>query len=149
MRTKGKLPKEYSPFQELIICSNRFTDGVVPLEVNKNVVLLVGQGDHPSIWLSVPRPSKSDEQVHIVKNNQALHGEFVITFLKDTTVVSLGKTVLLRAEKLSDQKAEVTEMDFRPIGLNIYGDKNGLYVGTNLLAGNTFVNVHTMIAIGD
>ena len=66
----------------------------------------------------------------------------MITFPKDTTVVSFGKTVLLRVEKLSDQKAEVIEMDFRPIGLNIYGDKNGLHVGTNLLAGNTFERSH-------
>lgn len=149
MKTESKLPKEYSPFQELVVCSNESINGVILLEVNKSIALLVGQGDHPSVWLSVPRADKSGEQVHIVRNNQTLHEGFAVVLPKNATVVLFGATVLLHVEKLSDQRAEVIELDFRPIGLSIYGDKNGLYVGTNLLADNTFTNVHTMIAIRD
>lgn len=149
MKTESKLPEEYSPFQELVVCSNEFINGVILLEVDKSIVLLVGQGAHPSVWLSIPRANKNGEQVHIVRNNQTLHEAFAVALPKNATVVSFGTTVLLHVEKLSDQKAEVIELDFRPIGLSIYGDKNGLYVGTNLLADNTFNNVHTMIAIGD
>ncbi len=146
---KSQLPREYSPFEELDICSNSFINGVIPLEVHGNIVFLVGQGEHPAVWVSAPASAMGDEWMFVVENNQALYKEAVVEFPENATVVLVADTILLYTERLSEQKAEVTSLDLRPLGLNVYGDRNGLNVGGQRLIGNTFRNVHTMVGIGD
>ena len=148
MKSEEKLPKEYKSFKELIICSNKFVNGKIPLKVDNNIVFLIGKGHHPVIWITVQKTSASKERTYIVSNNESLHKDISINFSNNTTVISYLTKIILKVVKLTDEKAEIVEMDLRHIGLNIYGDKNGLHTGGNILKGNIFENLYTMIQIG-
>lgn len=146
---KTQLPPEYIPYVELKICNNMFINGQVPIEVNKKSILLVGKGEHPVVWLFTFTSPKSKVLIHLVENNKPLRKEIEVLIPKNETIVSFNNIILLHVQKCSEDIAEIIDMDLRPMGINIHGDNNGLFVGTNQLVNNTFTNVNTMIAIGE
>jgi hypothetical protein len=149
MTKNSKIPNDYKPFPELIICSNSFVNGKIPIEVSGNIPFLVGNGKFPIIWLFGPVSKYEIKWQEIVSNNQALDKRITITFSeKDQIVnVSFGSIILIQVKKISDDKADIINLDLRPLGLNIYGDSNGLNVGTNSFSNNSFSNVNTMLAL--
>ena len=148
--TTTELPQQFKPFQELIVCSNKFIDGTVIIEAHKTPALLVGQGKYPSVWLLALMTDERKGWAYIVKDNDASLDSVIVAHPDDaTTVIFVNKSMVLVARKESDQKAEITQVDLRPIGLNIYGNREGLNVGTNLLRSNTFAGVYAMIGVGD
>jgi hypothetical protein len=141
-------PSDYTPYQELTICSNKFINGKVPIEVKKSVVLLVGKGEHPLVWINTFTSPNSTVLIHLVEKNQPIRKEIHVLLPNNETIVSFENTILLQVKQVTEDNAEIVEMDLRPIGLDIHGDNSGLYVGTNQLVNNTFTNVPTMIGIG-
>lgn len=146
----SKLPKEYIAFEELEICSNQFINGKVPIEVHKNAILLIGRGKQPLIWLSGLVAKEGKKFQEIVDKNHSLNKsvDVKVSPENNSTVVKVGDITIVEATKVLEQKAIVLKMDLRPVGLDIYGDANGLCVATNKLIGNIFTNVHTMVGIG-
>jgi len=144
-----KFPPEFTPYKELIVCSNKFIDGQVPIEVNNYNILLVGKGEHPLVWISTFTSPKSKLLIHLVDKNQSIQQGFEVILPKNETIITFNKIILLHVRQNSEENAEIIEIDFRPIGLVIHGDNNGLFVGTNQLVNNIFSNSHTMIAIGE
>lgn len=145
-----ELPNEYLPFDELEICSNRFIKGIVPIEVHKHAIILVGRGEQPLIWISglVSKEGKEYQQV-VEKNNSLSKAVDVgISAENNSTTVKVGDIIIVQAKKTSEEKAVVSKMDLRPLGLNIYGDAGELCVGESKFIGNIFSNVHTMVGIG-
>jgi hypothetical protein len=147
-------PKDYIPFEELILCSNNFVNGLMPIVVDGNIPLLIGKGELPLVWLATPLQFRLRWK-YIVVGNKSLSThikviiskedkEIIVIFVKENN----KETILLKVKKESDGKAIVTEIDLRPLGLNIHGNNVQLFVGTNTLSKNTFQNVRTMIAIG-
>jgi hypothetical protein len=55
--------------------------------------------------------------------------------------------LILQAFKKSEDEATVTHIDMAPLGLTIRADLNSLTVGTNVLSGNTFSDVETMVNV--
>jgi len=143
------LPENYTPYNELIICNNILINVIVPIELNKRIPLLIGKGDIPLVWLSIPATKDASSWQEIVIKNESLNKKIaVITSEKDKSVIiKAGKHIFIHVKKISDEKAEVIGLDLRPLGLNIYGDTKGLYIATYSLSKNTFNNVHTMIGI--
>ena len=157
MENKNDIPKEYIPFEELIICSNTMINGKVPFEVNKRIPLLIGKAIFPLIWLNVPRNVELNTWEEIIKENNVVNKRQFRNFLievekrdADNSVVTrrVEKTIV-HVRKESDIKANVIALDLRPLGLNIFGNEDGLYVGGQNFVRNTFKNVQTMIAIGN
>ena len=147
-------PKDYIPFKELILCSNKFVNGLIPIEVDGNMPLLVGKGELPLVWLATPLKFRLKWK-YIVVENQSLSSHIKVKISKEDSEIYVifvkennEETNLLKVKKESDDKAIVTEIDFRPLGLNIHGNDVQLFVGTNTLSNNIFQNVRTMIAIG-
>lgn len=146
----SKLPKDYLPFEELEICSNQLINGKIPIEVHKNAILLIGRGKQPAIWLSGLVTNEGKQFQEIVEKNHSLNKsvDVKVSPENNSTIVKVGEITIIEATKVLEQKAIVSKMDLRPLGLNIYGDSNGLLVATNKLIGNIFTNVHTMVGIG-
>jgi hypothetical protein len=149
MNNISKLPDDYKPFVELIICTNKFLNGVIPINIAGNIPFLVGNGDYPIIWLFGPISKYDNKWREIVSRNQALDKRIRITFSeKDKlTNISFESIILIQVKKVSHWKADVINLELRPLGLNIYGNSNGLNVGTNSIANNLFSNVHTMLSL--
>lgn len=147
-------PKDYIPFKELILCSNKFIDGLIPISVDGNIPLLIGKGDLPLIWLAT-QVKVGLKWKYIVVENVSLsrHIEIIISKQNRTVFIDFKKDNerrirILNVTQESDDKAVVNELDLRPIGLNIHGNDKEMLIGTNTLSKNTFQNVRTMIAIG-
>ena len=143
------LPKDYNPFPKLIICGNTLINVKIPFEVEGQIPLLIGNNETPKIWLSVPEPPPAKKWHQIVRTNRALHKDARVIGV-DTAEISvwvINKKVL-SLTKREDGVPEVTELDLRPLGLNIFGDTTKLMIGTNKLINNTFKNVRVMIGVG-
>jgi len=147
---KIKLPEDYKPFEQLVICSNSFINGYIPINISGHIPFLVGKGEYPEIWLSMPSSKDGTTWKEVVINNQPVDKNLSIIFSeKDKLInISIGSAILIQVKKTSDERAEIISIDLRPLGLNIYGDINGLYVATNLFQNNSFANAHTMMALG-
>lgn len=146
-----ELPKEYLPFEEIEICSNRFINGKILIEVHNHAIILIGKGPQPVIWLSGLISKEGKQLQEIVNKNCSLNKsvDVIISEKNNSTIVKVGDLILLEAAKASESKAIVPKMDLRPIGLNIFGDTKELHVGTNRLINSTFMNTHTMVGIGN
>jgi hypothetical protein len=153
---KNKLPNNYIPYQELVICSNSLINGKVPIEIEGHIPFLVGKGEIPQIWLFAPGPKGmwvdlivSNKRIEI---NSKTFKQFLLTIEESVEGkridVSMWKTNILSVVQETDEKAVVTSLDLRPFNLLIYGGSDGLHIGSQLLRGNTMKNVNTMIGIG-
>lgn len=153
---KTKLPSNYIPFEELVICTNTLINGKVPIEIEGNIPFIVGKGDIPQIWLSVPGPKGAWIDLIVLNKRVEIKSKTFKQFLltieesaKDKRIdVSMWKTNILSIVQETEQRAVVTNLDLRPFNLLIFGGNEGLHIGGQLLRGNTMSNVHTMIGIG-
>ncbi len=148
MNQRIHLPKEYKPFDHLILCSNILINVQIPFEVGGNVPLLIGRNELPQVWLNAPSQKPRLEWIPIVRQNRSLHKQVKIIKDGNELFVKINTIDVLRVLKISANSANVVQLDLRPIGLNIYGDESHLVVGTNQLASNTFQNAYVMIGIG-
>ena len=144
----GSFPLEYKPLQTLTICSNVLSGGGVPFEMRGVVPLLIGKGTAgPVVWLSVPKDAQGSEWLDIVVANKATFNRLDLLTASNTVSVLFQGGPLLSVIG-SDDAAEVTELDLRPVGLNIHGSRNGLMVGNINMASNHFAGASTMMSLG-
>jgi hypothetical protein len=144
------LPKDYKPFPKLIICGNTLINVQIPFEIDGETPLLIGDNGAPKIWLSAPASPPAKMWHQIVRTNRSLHEAVkVIGAGTQEISVTVSNRTILNLSKRPDGISEVTELDLRPIGLNIFGNINKLMVGTNQLVNNTFQNVRIMVGIGE
>ena len=150
MNKNIELPNNYKPFPKMILCGNTLIDVKIPFEVEGGVPLLIGSNDEPQIWLNA-RPPKRDMQWYpIVRKNRSLHESAKIKGLGTEIIsVEIQEKTVIRLEQKQPDTIEVVDLDLRPLGLNIYGDKSKLMVGSSQLISNTFNNVYVMIGIGE
>ncbi len=162
MPEEFSLPEDYTPFEELIICSNNFK-GIIPINVGGHFPFLVGKGVLPLVWISVP--IKKDEWIYIVERNTSLSNIINVKLSKESHKVTVSlkderiimqkpkewkiplSKIIIEIIKERESKAIITQLDLRSTGFNIYGDKDKLYFGTNEFANNTFSS-KVMMAIG-
>jgi len=149
-KDRPTLPEGYIPFEELVFCNNHLINVKVPIEFKKNIPLLIGKGDIPLVWLSVPITQEAKEWKEIVIKNKSMDKRItVISSEKDkSTTIKVDNHIIIQIKKHSDEEAEVISLDLRPLGFNIHGNANILYFGTNKFVNNSFKNLWAMIGIG-
>ena len=148
--TNIDLPKQFVMFEELNFCSNILQNCNIPVVIDDKPIVLVGKGDQPQIWLWGLANQKTKELVQIVSSNSVriLKAPIRVESKNDFTCVKLNDTIIIKAVKLSDEKAAIEQIDMRPIGFNIHGNSSTLNVGTNVMAGNQMVGGRAFIALG-
>ena len=145
---RTNLPPDYRPYKLLNVCGNNFENGQIPIASSTSVVLLVGKGDTPSIWLSAPSKDNPDDRGYVVEKNISKSSSISVKPKGNSTVVTFGDTTIAKVVKISDDAAEINDIDLRPLGLKIYKEQDGLRIGNMLIKGNYFKNVNTMIFLG-
>ena len=142
MSKPERLPKHFEPFHELIVCSNTAIDGFTPFRVLDVIPLLVGKGPTPRVWLNML------SGLSVVSDNCAKLQNIKVEATPSSVTVLLDTNVILKVVKLADDRAEVMELDLRPLGFDIHGNEQGLSVGPSRFEGNSVTNVHTMFRFG-
>lgn len=142
-----KLPENYIPFPQLIICSNIFNNGKIPIIIKGNIPFLVGNNDNLLIWLSGPLSENNYNWRDYIIKNESLDKRLKINIENNSITVLFKSTIIIKVIKKSSEIAEIIKLDLRPLGLNIYGNENELIIGKNKFVKNSFIAVETMIAI--
>jgi hypothetical protein len=145
-----KLPDGYVPFNQLELCSNTLVNVKIPFSVGRTPLLLIGKGKNPLVWLSAPARPKSDEWRYVVESNRSLNPAIFVEVndQENTVVVRIKNLTIIKVVTKGEDSAVSDTLDFRPIGINIYGDKNGLTVGASKFAHNSVRNAQTAFASG-
>lgn len=135
------LPENYTPYKSLNFCSNILIDVRNIFEDDGFYPLLIGKGENnPLVWLFLRTKEKA--VITIVEENRPLFNQFNIDlFEKDRILLitvsnNIGKTSVIEINYNSDVP-RITHFDLRPLGYSIYGDFQGLNIGTSKYSGNT------------
>lgn len=142
------LPSQYEPFNQIEIGTNHLTNVKVLFSVNDNVPLLIGFGEEPRIWLSIPADSKGEKWQALVRDSKSLHPKVKVIKKNGNVVIDTPDGVVLNVNKMSETMAKVAVINLRPFGINIHGNENSLTVMNSNLVGNSFSNVKVMVGIG-
>lgn len=148
MMKVGYLPPQYKAFEKINFCSNLLINVELLFTINGNIPLLVGAGDFPRVWLSIPADVKGENWQTLIRDNQTLHPEVTVRTENSTTIIETPHCTVLKVVKESAGIAKIHFLDLTPFGINIKGDASSLMVMNNTLSGNTFSNVNTMIEMG-
>jgi hypothetical protein len=148
------LPPEYVPFPRLMICSNTFTNGRVPINMRGHAPFLIGMQEgmtYPLVWLSRPADSTMRRWTMLVDRNLVKDKRlFLDKFAGNAVEIRTLNLTVLSVVQDNPGSATIDRLDLRPIGVLVHGDeRTGLVVGTNTLRANSFTNVDTMIGVGE
>ena len=80
----------------------------------------------------------------LVRESMSLHQDVAIKGKSDVVKVLVNGKPFLEVHKKSEDEAEITRLDLRMIGINIFGDTNGLHVGPQVFSRNYLKNVDCM-----
>lgn len=147
-----KIPSDYSPINEISFCGNKFVQVKYFLEDNNFYPILIGQGDTPRIWLFA-KATKNDFVTVIEDNVSKLKEVKIDIFQKEkriliTTISNSVSTVIIELY-FNNEIPNVTHLDLRPVGYNIYGDETKLMISNSELRGNTMVGTNSIISLNN
>jgi len=86
--------------------------------------------------------------VTIVEASISRHKVVKIYEENETLNVQIGDTQILSVKTINENSAEISLLDLRPLGINLFGNKTELKVGNSTFSGNSFFGVGTMIGFG-
>lgn len=148
MITVNNLPKSYTPYDTLVVCSNKLIGGVNVVAIDDVLPLLIGRGFKPKIWLqAIARPDQRDF-VTIVEESISKHPAVKIYEENDVIRVEVSGVLVLAVKPTGENSAEVETLDFRPLGLNMYGTSASLTVGGSTFSQNTMSGGKVFIGFG-
>ena len=142
------LPSQYVPFEEIDIGTNHLVNVRVLFTINEHVPLLIGSGDIPRIWLSIPADATGENWQPLIRDNRSFHPKVTVQIDHNIVIVDTPDGEVLKVRKESENRVNVLSINLRPFGIDIHGDERLLTVMNNRLSGNSFVNVGVMFEIG-
>lgn len=146
-KTKINYPQNIQKLDELTICSNTINGGGDLIQIQDYIPLIIGSGIVPVIWLNI----KIDEKIiQLVSANRSYNRQLDIkeNFFNKSIKISVNNTIILFAKMENELTCIVDKIDFRPIGLNIFGDANKLDIAGNTLSRNNISGAKFLIAMG-
>ena len=148
MRTIDKTPKGYVPYSLLSVCGNKLTGGAKILAVGDTFPILIGKGSKPQIWLMAIASPNDKKFISIVEASISQHSFVRVEEVGRQLVVKVQGATVLKVEQTGDDQALVSEIDMRPLGLNVFGGVSELNAGGMSFSNNTFSGGGTLISFG-
>jgi len=135
----------------VIIGTNRFDKCRILISVRERPLLQVSSAPL-RISLAIPHDVPSKEYFEIVDNElkperSPIGSRPRIIPSEKNVSVFLDNVLLLSATLIEDEAVHV-KIDLRRLGILIYDDHEGLHIGKNIMANNSFANCMTAIALG-
>ncbi len=142
------LPKEFIPYKQLEIATNKLIDGVALVSVNGFIPVLIGKGETPEIWVTIPADQKGAEWRPLISKNESLL-DVITVIVKDKVIqVSMSDNIVLEVKEITSESAEITQCNLRPFGINVFLEDDCLKVMTNRYSGNTITGAKIFIDVG-
>lgn len=142
------LPENYTPYDTLLVCSNKISGGAKIASIDGIYPLLIGKGKRPLIWLQAIVDSKSRKFEEIITESVSKHP--LVNLFDDGSSIHVkvsGEKILSLRLKESNV-AEVHFLDLRPIGLDIHGNKNSLQVGFASFSNSSMSGGGALVGVG-
>lgn len=133
-----KIPEGYIPFERIILCSNILINTKFIFLLDGDVPFFIGKGEVPQIWL---KSFNGDQWQLLLKQNEPQH-DLISTVAYDNSItVNAAQSRILNAT-IEDGECIISFLDFRYIGINIFGNRDALFaLGNNKFARNTMENL--------
>lgn len=139
MNKQYNKPNGFIPYKELNIGGNIIRGGGSLISLSGNLPIIIGSGDIPKIWIKQILNNKGNiSQVELVKASVSLHPAIQVMGEGRNVEIYASNQLILKTENNNRDKVDITYLDLRPIGLNIFGDKVSVNAGGMTLKGNTF-----------
>ncbi|MEQ3694238.1 MAG: hypothetical protein ABNH16_04880 [Thalassolituus sp.] len=143
------LPTNYRAPKKLTIGTNTLESVNILLSFNGFVPLLIGDGKKPRVWINIPTNKDGTEWYPLVKDNFSTNENVIVIESESSVKVNTPDGIVIECSKLSDGTINVERLNLKPFGLNVVSDQKQLTVMNQVLTGNGFKNVGTMIGIGN
>jgi len=131
-------PEDYEVFGMVNLCGIRLIDTPVIFQLPNMVQpLLIGKGKVPRVWISAPLDQSRLQWGFVVNDSVALHPAFKIKKSGRNLTIHAGKTLIIAARAHGEDEVIVSELDLRPVGLDIRGDSRALKIGSNEMSAFT------------
>ena len=142
------LPKEFTPYKQLEIATNKIIDGVALVSVNGFIPVLIGKGETPEIWVTIPADQKGTDWRPIVSKNESLLDVITVRTKEKVIQVAMSDSIVLEVKEITTESAEITQCNLRPFGMNVFLEDDCLKVMTNRYSGNTITGAKIFIDVG-
>lgn len=149
MISRNSLPTNYQPYDKLTICSNTLLGGGHVIAVGEILPIVIGKGTKPQIWLQAMSAPNSKEFVSIIESSVSKHPAVEVIEMDGSIIINIQGIKVLVVKANSDNSALVSQLDLRPIGLNVYGNQSSLTAGGSTFSGNTMSGGAVLIGFGD
>ena len=149
MITRNNLPESYQPYDSLTVCSNTLLGGGHVVAVGEILPVVIGKGTKPQIWLQAMSAPDSKEFVSIIESSVSKHPAVEVLEEGESIVVTIQGSKVLVVKADSEQSATVSQLDLRPIGLNLFGNQSSLTAGGSTLSNNTMSGGAVLIGFGE
>ena len=148
MITLDNLPKKFQPYQNLKICSNTLIGGGYLASIGEILPLVIGKGKSPLIWLQALNEIENKKFILIVEESVSKYPNVILTESLGVLSISVQGKQILSIKTINEDSAEVEFLDLRPIGLNLYGNKDTLNIGNSEFSGNSMSGGGILIGLG-
>lgn len=145
MITKSSLPNGFRPYDIINICSNRLLGGSYILSFGEVLPVLLGRGSKPLIWIQALSDVKEAAFLQVVEESIPLFPTVRVEAEKDSLLVTVSNSRVLVVRQIDEKTIEIPEIDLRPVGFNLHGDRNKLNAGGLEFSNNTFSGGGTFI----
>lgn len=143
--TNTVLPNGYHPFKTIEICSNKFVHGQVPIMVEGRPLFLFGTGDDVKLWLNLK--VGDDKWEYVVSPEEISDSAFSVQRAGRLVALYFGEHLLIQANREGGDHLVINHLDFRPLGISIFGTPKSMQVGGMHLSHNSFKNVYSMVNV--
>lgn len=142
-------------YKELVVCSNMLIDTKHIISTSSGwYPLVIRKGIKPRVWLSVKTTPKeydesknNEEIIELIADSQIKHSAVEFSNTKYGFQISINNQIIVEAGNHTPDSLEIIKLDFRPLGMNIYGDHTSLSLGNNSMSRNTSVGGNSMFGI--
>lgn len=142
-------------YKELIVCSNILIDTKHILSTTDEWhPLVIRKGKKPRVWLSTRinnTPEKIDQNdfqiIQLIVDSEVSHSAVKFINTEFGFQISVNDIIIAEAANHTSDSIEVTSLDLRPLGLNIYGDHTSLTIGNTTMSKNTSKGSNSMFGI--
>lgn len=142
MKNKEQLPKDYRPFETIVLCGNTLINVEKIIDDKGFTPILIGKDENnpPLIWLKAKTKTGT---IELIRKNKALLNIISVNIYKnekqmDVILNNSGeKHIVLQIENIYEFPV-ISKFDLRTIGYAVYGDKNELKIGNSFMVNSLF-----------
>jgi len=104
----------------------------------------------PLLWLAARTSPDSKVWVFVLEAGSPVRPLVGVEtdYQRGKVIVHVGGTLVISAQKVSDESAAVESLDLRPLGLIVFGNARELHIGGMTMERNTLANLGTAFAMG-